>query len=268
MDFVDRIFGIWHEGASHALVSQSVFGLLVAIVMAAHVTTAWGVDCSTLHPSTSRQPPYGPMAGPERCEGFYDRTVSQSFVELVSLTRGAGLMGEKAAGTLSLQAAARAPLRLVVQPMPSSPFYRVEADLLAGQPLSWDPAPMLGATRLRASDLGFLALTRRTGAAGGPAAAPVALSASALAQPDAVATVRASVRIASLAWRSYRLGEGGPARWIDVPDAQRYPWQRLSIAIPMPADGKGFAVDVQAVDADSRQALPMLRFTVLGALDD
>ena len=96
----------------------------------------------------------------------------------------------------------------------------------------------------------------------------MALSASALAQPDAVATVRASVRIASLAWRSYRLGEGGPARWIDVPDAQRYPWQRLSIAIPMPADGKGFAVDVQAVDADSHQALPMLRFTVLGALDD
>ncbi|HSW27067.1 MAG TPA: hypothetical protein VLJ62_30205 [Burkholderiaceae bacterium] len=238
------------------------------MTLAPHLTVL-GLDCTAVRPNTTRAPAYGPMSGPERCEGFFERTVSQPFVELVSFTRGPGLTGDTASGPLQLQAVSRAPLRVVVQPMRSSPYYRVDADLPAGQALRWDPVVMIKRTGVPASELGFLALRTRPGVEGSTAVAPLALSAAALAQPDAVAAVRASVPIEKLSWRSYRLGTGAAApAWTDVPNSQRYEWQRVIITIPMPADGKGFAVDVQAIERQSGQALPMLRFTMLGPQDE
>ncbi len=72
-------------------------GTWVALTLLAAVhgpVAAQGFQCAPVLPSSSGAPAYGPVA-PQRCEGFFDRTVSQPFIELVSLTRG--VMGPGAA---------------------------------------------------------------------------------------------------------------------------------------------------------------------------
>ena len=248
-----------------------VFAVLVWVAAPARAQ-AQGFECARLQPAVGRVPAYGLVDGPARCEGFFARNVSQPFIELVSLTRGPAAAGNDAAATVfELRADARMPLRVLVQPLRSGPFYRVDAPLAVGQLLRWDAAPMLAATGLRGADLGFLALAppRLANPSALTAVAPLALLAQAHEARQALAVVRVSVPVSSIAWRAYRAGAdaGPPAAWTDLPNAQRYAWQRTAITIDLPQDGKGLRVDVQAVAADDGRALPLLRFAIIGPAD-
>jgi hypothetical protein len=237
---------------------------------------AQGFECAPLVPSSARSPVYRMVAGQSRCEGFFDKTVSQPFLELVSLTRGLpptppAVGASSVAGVLEIHANAKGPLRLVVQPQRSNPFYRVDAALQGGQALSWDAAPMLKATGLPLSDLGFIALAGASLAAPGSVAAvaPVAFSTQALADKRVYAVVRVSVDVSQVAWRAYSKGAAATtaSAWVDVPGASLFAWQRITLPIELPVDGKEWSVDVQAVASNNSQALPLLRFTIVGAGD-
>lgn len=245
------------------------FAMLIATVTA---TSAQNFECAPLQPSTARTPAYAKLPGQPRCEGFYERSVSQPFVELVSLTRGPAPAALAPARTFEIHAEVRAPLRLVVRPQRSSPFYRVDAALQGGQVWSWDPGPMLAATGLRVADLGFVALSASSPAAastGISRVAPVALTAQARQAARVHAVVRVSVAVASVAWRGYRLGTdtASDAAWTELPDSQLYAWQRITLPIDLPADGGGLHVDVQAVGAGDGRSLPLLRFEIVGTRD-
>lgn len=242
---------------------------------------AWGVmaqafECAPLAPSSARSPVYQMVPGQSRCEGFFDKTVSQPFLELVSLTRGAPpatrAVGAAApAGVLEIHANAKGAMRLVVQPQRSSPFYRVDAALQGGQSLVWDSAPMLKATGLPLSDLGFIALAESNAPAAGAlaAVAPVALTGQALVEKRAYAVIRVSVDVSSVSWRAYNKAAGAaPApAWVDMPGSARFAWQRITLPIELAGDGKDLSVDVQALGTSNQQALPLLRFTIIGAGD-
>jgi hypothetical protein len=215
------------------------------------------------------------IPGQARCEGFFDKTVSQTFVELVSLTRGqqpvAGVTGGSPATQLVIQANMKGPVRLVVQPQRSSPFYRVDAAMQGGLALTWDAGPMLRETGLALSDLGFIAMVGIGPASPGTttALAPVALTPGAQQDQRVFAVVRASVDISSLAWRAQVRGSASAtnAGWVEVPNSQKFAWQRITLPIELPGDGNGMRVDVQAIAAVGAQALPLLSFTVVGTGD-
>ena len=82
------------------------------------------------------------------------------------------------------------------------------------------------------------------------------------------AVLRVSVPVARLAWRSLRLdgADSGSGTWRDIPGPARFAWERVPLALEMPADGRGVRVDVQATDADGK-VLPLLRFNVNGPAD-
>jgi hypothetical protein len=212
------------------------------------------------------------VPGHPRCEGFFERSVSQPFIELVSLTRGPWPAAGAGTGSLlDIYADVRMPLRLVVQPQRSGPFYRVDAALQGGQALSWDPAPMLAATGLRPADLGFVALagSARPSAAAVTSVVPVALSEQGRQAMRVDAVVRVSVAVSSVAWRAYRLGAaaGSMPGWTKAPDSQLYAWQRITLPIDLPSDGNGLHVDVQALGASDGRMLPLLRFAIVGPRD-
>ena len=248
--------------------------------MASADAQAQAFQCAALKPSSSLAPGYASVPGQARCEGFFEKTVSQPFIELLSLTRGAppsaaaAPAASAASAPLAIRTDVRAAARLVVQPLPSRPFYRVDAALAPGQALSWDAAPMLAATRQPVSGLGFLALVTPTSANPGalPALAPVAFTPQAPQDGPVYAVVRVSVDVASVAWRSYRVGNDAaaspPPTWTDLPDSNLYAWKHITLTIPIPADGKGLRVDVQAVGAANAQSLPLLRFAIVGPNDE
>ncbi len=233
-------------------------------------------ECAALKPSTSSSPAYRAVPGQARCEGFFEKTVSQPFIELVSLTRGpAPVSGAAASSTLEIRADVRGPARLVIQPQTSTPYYRVDAAMQGGQPLLWDAAPMLAATPVPLASLGFLALTGPAVPSAGapPALAPLAFTAQALKDTRVYAVVRVSVEVSSVAWRAYRTGADAgaatatAAAWTDMPNSHLYAWKRITLPIDLPADGHGLRVDVQAVGASNAQTLPLLRFVVVGPRD-
>jgi hypothetical protein len=215
--------------------------------------------CAPLRPSTSQMPAYGPVAGQPRCEGFFDQTVAQSFVELVSLTRGAAQL-EAATATLAITS----PLatRLTIQPLAAAPFYRVDAPLRAAQPWTWDARPMLQATGLRPEDIGFLALATAT-SDDLARVAPVSMSSASQASAAGFATLRASVALSSLAWRVYDPGAQTTTPTWRQRDQSAYAWQPVAVALDLPDAARAVRVDVRARDA-AGQALPMLSFIVLG----
>ena len=279
-DVAQRSVGaVWRcTGAPRVPLIALVFAVLAVVGAPAQVPAqvpAPGFECARLQPAVGRLPAYGRVEGPARCEGFFARNVSQPFIELVSLTRGPAGAGDVAAAPLfELRADARMPLRLLVQPLRSGPFYRVDAPLVAGQSLRWDAGPMLAATGLRAADLGFLALapSRQAQSSVLTAVAPLALSPQAHEAHEArqaLAIVRVSVPVSSMAWRAYRAGAETrpPAAWTDLPNAALYAWQRTGITLDLPQDGKGLRVDVQAVAAEDGRALPLLRFAIIGPTD-
>lgn len=224
-------------------------------------------QCPLLVASTARQPAYGPVPGQPRCEGFYVKNVSQPFIELVSLTQAAP--GSWTAGALTLRASRRLDVHLLIQPLRSSPLYRVDARLARGAGLAWDSAPMLQATGLAARDLGFLALAG--GSTDLPGFVPVAMQAAGTpgGGDKVYAVLRPSVAVSALAWRGYRVGgaELPDPGWRDISGPPLFAWERIALPIPLPADGRGLRIDVRALDGQG-QPMPLLQFALIGADDD
>lgn len=224
-------------------------------------------QCAPLVASTSRQPAYGPIPAQARCEGFYQKNVSQPFIELVSLTRTSpGTMTVDREGTLALRGSPKIDTRLLIQPMRSNLLYRVDAPLPRGSTLVWGSGTMLQATGLRLRDLGFLALA--AGSADPMALVPVGTPA-VDSGANAYAVLRSSVALSSLAWRAYRIGAPAvsPGGWQTLIDSPVFAWERIELPIPMPADGGRLRIDVRGLDSQG-QDLPLLQFVVLGVQDE
>ncbi|MDN3921238.1 hypothetical protein [Roseateles violae] len=220
--------------------------------------------CARLQPAQGRQPAYAPASDPPRCEGFFERNVSQPFLELVSLTRAPpGSLAADAQGRLALRGLAGLDLQLTIQPLRSTPLYRVDAALPRGATLHWNAGPMLASTRLSLRDLGLLARAEPAGEV--PALAPVGAS-EGEAEQTAYAVLRPSVAISAIAWRAYRLGQA-PGAWQELAGPPLFAWERIALPMPRPADGRGQRIDVRALDAQG-QPLPLLQFIVLGPQDD
>lgn len=228
-------------------------------------------QCPSLVASTVRQPAYAPVPGQSRCEGFFVKNVSQPFIELVSLTQAApGSWAAAGASGLTLSASRRLDTHLLIQPLRSSPLYRVDARLRRDGGLAWDSAPMLQATGLALRDLGFLAVIAASGSTDVPAFVPVATQALGPAVGSkAYAVLRPSVAVSAIAWRGYRIG--GPELpdpgWRDVSGPPLFAWERIALPIPLPADGHGLRIDVRALDSQG-QAMPLLQFALVGVDDD
>lgn len=242
--------------------------LAAALVLAAAVIQTClahpGFLCAPLLPSASHTPPYGRVIGEPRCEGYVEPAVAQPFIELLSLTRHQPSSQALAAGQLQIRARPAVPLRLMIQPMGARSFYRVDTWLGAGQSLAWDAAPMMASTGARLSELGFLARAASADP-GTPAVAPVSLS-PAIADPAFVyAVLRVSVPVASVAARSYRLGDGVAASgaWRRLPGPPLHARDTFVLPIRFANDGRDVRVDVRAVGTDGRP-LPVLRFVVVG----
>jgi len=225
--------------------------------------------CAFVLPSATRQPPYARVPGREQCEGYFEQTVSQPFIELLSLTRHRP-DAPPAAKLLQIRATAATALQLTIQPLRPSPFYRVDARLAPGNALAWNAAPMLASTGLRLSDLGFLARAPSADPAT-PLVAPLSLSSLPLAGGNdavlAYAVLRVSVPVASIAARQYRPGAVGS--WRELPGTPLFEWDTIILPIVLPdapagaGAGPGLRVDVRATGADG-SLLPMMQFAVAG----
>lgn len=250
----------------HADPSRLFWRQVVAVTVLAALLPplhAQPFSCPAVQPSRSQTPAYA-RAGPQPlCEGFFEQTVSQPFLELVSATRGVARL--RLAQPLAWTGGARR-LRLLVQPLQAAPFYRVDAELApdAPEPLRWDPSRMLQATGLHPEALGFLALADPTG--GLPHVAALALPAEpSELQPQVVyLTLRPSVALATLAWRAYAPSPAEAPAWQVAPGRPPMAWQPATLAIPRPAEAAGWRVDVRAQDRQG-QALPLLSFLLTDA---
>jgi hypothetical protein len=224
-------------------------------------------QCAPLLASKARQPAYGAVPGQQRCEGFYEKNVSQPFLELVSLTRsppGSWMLDSE--GRLNLRGSPKMDAQLLIQPMRSNPLYRVDAWLAHGATVSWSSGTMLQATGLQLRDLGFLA---RIGTGAEPAALTPVSTQLVDEGNTAYAVLRPSVAVSALAWRAYRLTTPAvlPGTWQELSTKPLFAWERIALPIPLPADGLGLRIDVRGLDSQG-QALPLLQFTVLGVNDD
>jgi hypothetical protein len=217
--------------------------------------------CAPLLPSATRAPAYERVAGERRCEGFFDQTVSQAFVELLSLTRHRPDR-VPAVADAPMQLRGGTARALVIQPLRPSPFYRVDAALAPDQPLVWNAAPMLKATGLRLSDLGFLARRAATDA-DASVVVPVSLPSAADDPASAYAVLRVSVAVTSIAARRYRIGDAGGAAgaWQSLPGTPLDAWDTIVLPIALPTDGQPVSVDVRAIDKGGG-LLPLLHFVV------
>jgi hypothetical protein len=229
-------------------------------------------ECAPLVASTANQPAYGPVRSPQRCEGYFQKNVSQAFVEIVSLTRSPpGTMAADSEGRLNLKHLSKLDLRLLIQPLRSNPLYRVDLPMAPGATVAWSFAPMLQATGLKLRDLGFLA--QATSPAQLATLAPVSTQ---LAEDAgmAYAVLRPSVAVSALAWRAYRLPSSPQSSvaslngvWQTLSGPPLFAWERIALPIALPADGLGLRIDVRALDSQG-QPLPLLQFAVLGVQDE
>ncbi len=234
----------------------------IATVMQPLAAQAAPFQCAPVLPSASRAPPYSRVPGKELCEGYFEQTVSQPFIELLSLTRHRPDAPQFAAAkVLQIRARADAPLQLIIRPLRPSPFYRVDGRLAAARALEWNAATMLASTGLRLSDLGFLARAASSDP-DTPLVAPVSLSLAPDAGAVAYAVLRVSVPVASIAARQYRPGaEAGS--WRELPGTPLFEWDTIVLPIALAGDGPDLRVDVRALGTDG-SLLPMLQFAVAG----
>jgi hypothetical protein len=214
--------------------------------------------CAALRPSASRSPPYGPIANQTRCEGFFEKTVSQPFLELVSLTRGTPQLQ----GAQSTKITAKGASRLVVHPLRDVPLYRVDVNLENASEFEFAPKGMLDATGLATNELGFLAYVE-TPSGDMRRFAPVALSSQASTSAIGTMVIRPSVDIGSIAWRSYPKGSGSDSEWTRIAGNVFYAWRLVTAEIRLSEDAP-HQFDVRATDPSGR-ALPLLSFVVVAS---
>ena len=261
--------------SDYARVAQHRAWLNIAGAAFAFATTSQGLaaqqpefQCATLQPSASKAPPYSRVPGKQRCEGYFEQTVAQPFIELLSLTRDRpDALHGGAARVLYIRAHSGQSWHLTIQPLHPSPFYRVDSRLVAGRPLEWNPKQMLASTGLHMADLGFLARTISTDP-DTPLVTPVSLFAADAAL--AYAVLRVSVPVASIAVRQYIPGAGAgagagtgaaAASWRELPGTPLYAWDTIALPIVLGGDVRDARVDVRAIDSEGR-LLPMLQFIV------
>jgi hypothetical protein len=220
-------------------------------------------QCASVLPSATRTPAYARIGSEARCEGYFEQTVSQPFIELLSLTRQRPDAAPSGVATTQIRARPDVAAQLLIQPLAPSPFYRVDAALTPGQTLAWDPKPMLQSTGLRPADLGLLARTRLTDP-GPQAVVPVSLTPG-VDEPIAYAVLRVSVAVSAMASRSYPLplNEAEPSAWRALPGTPLYAWQTIVLPVELAADGHDRGIDVRAIGKDG-QPLPLLQFIVVG----
>ena len=225
--------------------------------------------CAPVLPSASREPRYARLPGKEQCEGYFEQTVSQPFIELLSLTRhrpDALPAAAQSSTALRIRIDAAVPMQLTIVPLRPSPFYRVDARLAPGRVLDWNAGPMLASTGVRLAGLGFLARAASANPAnpGDPAAplvAPVSLSSTADGANLAYATLRVSVPVTSVAARQYRAGSAGS--WRELPGTPLYEWDTIVLPITLEDSQGALRVEVRAVGTDG-SLLPLLQFVVAG----
>lgn len=251
----------WARAASGAAVVAAIAGALASGDAGAQGTP----DCALLaRPSQASQPSYAARLDPPRCEGFFERNVAQSFLELVSVTRTPLRdAAAQATGRWVVRGHPHADASLTIQPLRSTPLYRVDALLRRGESFEWDAKPMLEATRLRARDLGLLARVA-TPVGATPVWAPVVIG-SADKDAPAHAVLRPSVGVSAMSWRTYRPGQE-PGPWQPIAGVPLFAWERVTLVVAPAGDGRAQHVDVRALDTQG-QTLPLLSFVILGVND-
>lgn len=228
-------------------------------------------SCAKVTPSELYTPKYGRLGDSDVCEGYYDKTVSRPFIELVSLTT-VPPKSIAAMSNINLRISTpRAPpgaLNLLIQPFSVANPYRVDALIVSPAPLAWDARQLRQAMKSSLKDVGFVA----TGPSSGPdlKVAPVRVGGDASSDSDPVSFVYATVRVSDeashLQWRGYPTQHAvAPASlsWTAVATGHLYSEEWATVEIPMKTEGGNTTVEFKALDSSNAGFRP-LRFVILG----
>ena len=216
---------------------RSSLALLFALMVGA-ASPAWAVSCDS---SVSAQPGrtgYAPRRGDDRCEGLFISPVGAPPVEIVSFTRGelgfdttkvdrliVSLAADDSAGSVHVRAVG----------VPVSIFYRMDADLVPGQTLTWPLGDVVKPRKLRRDQLGIFAFSR-TGSSG-IVYMPVSIMPAVMA-PQTADTVRvvlrSSVDLNKPEWRFMPTGQSDTS-FVKLPHKD----DEFFASIPAPQHGGG-----------------------------
>ena len=247
--------------------------LLITGVAWVPVGHAAGTDfaCAKVVPSEIYKPKYARVSHSNVCEGYYDKTVSVPFFELISLTAAppqsiAALANNKL--RISTPTVRRGALNVLIQPFSVANPYRVDALISSPTPLAWDSGRLRHATKLTLRDVGFVATAASTGTDLSVAPVRVFIDATSRNDPirSAYATVRVSEDASQFQWRSYpTLHSDAPASltWAAVGSGHLYSEEWATVEIPLPPDGGNTTVEFKAVDSSNSAFHPM-RFVIMG----
>lgn len=221
--------------------------------------------CAGVRPSASLKPQYGRVGKLEVCEGFFDRDVSQPYLEVISLTaQPRETLAALGAGALRIVApgAGAEPPWLRIQPLRIAVLYRIDALMRPGH--TWNPRSLQESTELGLADLGFLATPSRYDA-GTLTVIPVQIGTPSATPQTAYATVRVSTLVPKLRWRAYPAAnaQAQDPPWQEANDLPLYPWSWLTIAIPL-AGAAPMQVDLNAAD-ENEEPLASLSFKIAGS---
>ena len=225
--------------------------------------------CARVTPSSSLTPRYARVGTSNLCEGFYDKSVSKPFIELVSLT----LTPPKAIAAISestvhistpFVGSGRADL--LIQPFSVATPYRVDALISSPSPISWATGQMVKATHLKLKDVGFVATA--VAASDSLEVFPVRVTSDTSPANErtevAYATVRVSGVTSRFQWRSYPSPPdpgAGSLAWKDIGNGQLYPEEWATVEIPLIAPETNTTVEFKASDSQHANFRP-LRFVV------
>lgn len=248
------------------------FSLQVAALAASVSLGAAAQDnsfaCASVTPSSALKPGYARHANAPLCEGFFDRKVSQPYVEVISalLQPYNALRQIDVAGfSLTPRVTPGSSMTLMVQPLPVSTLYRVDARIDNGQ-VKWDPASMLGLTKLKFTEIGYLAVVKpRSGHS--LVVAPLSVGTSPPASANsAYITIRVSTEILQLKWRTYPTFGKAPENlvWTNALQRPLYRWAAYSLAVPLPADGLSTTLELNAFDKKD-QPLKTVQLVIAGS---
>jgi hypothetical protein len=174
---------------------------------------------------------YKERSGDRRCEGVFVSPVDAKPVELVSLTGGGQLVYPKE-GTqriiVSLLSSAKIdPTRLRAVGIPTGLYYRMDAEVHAGQAIVWPVSDVLLRRNIKAEDVGIFAFRRDV--AGQPVYVPVNLSPHQDTTPtneDVLVTLRVQNSISEVRWR-FSAASAPSKGWQVVPVANGRAFLRL-----------------------------------------
>lgn len=255
----DRKERYW-QGAILRLLFSVFFVLLLGAAQPARF------ECDRVRPSSVLKPAYARIAKSNVCEGFYERNVSQPFLELLSFTLNSPAAWAQAGEQERIHLiAAKTTTSTVlhIQPLSISTLYRVDASLPADG-LHWSPAQLRRTTNLSLSDVGFLATAGQTPSRS-LIVVPIWTDKSATHPQTAFATVRVSAKTTSLKWRAYpaHRTQAQSPEWHEGIDRPLYPWESVTLAIALPDDGSSVNVEIKGNAGGAAAAEPM-RILVAG----